>query len=74
MGRRLCRRPAADVCAVTYAIAPVAGFGRLIAVLGLSKCREDQLRLRLSYVAAFVLILLYAETQAIAGLLEGISA
>jgi hypothetical protein len=40
----------------------------------LLQCREDQLRLRLSYVAAFVLILLYAETQAITGLLEGISA
>jgi hypothetical protein len=61
-------------CAVTYAIAPVAGFGWLLAVLGLLQCREDQLRLRLSYVAAFVLILLYAETQAITGLLEGISA
>jgi hypothetical protein len=61
-------------CVVTYCVAPVAGFGWLLAVLGLSQCRQDQILLRSSYLAAFVLILLYAETPAVAGLLERMAA
>jgi hypothetical protein len=61
-------------CVVTYSVAPVAGFGWLLAVLGLSQCREDQILLRSSYLTAFVLILLYAETRAVAGLLERMAA
>jgi hypothetical protein len=59
---------------VTYGVAPVAGFGWLLAVLGLSQCRQDQILLRSSYVAGFVLILLYAETPAVSGLLERMAA
>jgi hypothetical protein len=61
-------------CVVTYGVAPVAGFGWLLAVLGLSQCRQDQILLRSSYVAGFVLILLYAETPAVSGLLERMAA
>jgi hypothetical protein len=61
-------------CVVTYGVAPVAGFGWLLAVMGLSQCREDQILLRSSYLAAFVLILLYAETATVAGLLERMAA
>ncbi len=48
-------------CITTYALAPVAGFGWLIAAMGLAQCRSNQRRLRAAYVAAFILILLYAE-------------
>ena len=48
-------------CATTYALAPVAGFGWLIATMGLAQCRPDQQLLRGAYIAAFVLILLYSE-------------
>jgi hypothetical protein len=51
-------------CAVTYAIAPVAGFGWLLVVLGLSQVRENQPLLRGAYLSAFILILVYAETSA----------
>jgi hypothetical protein len=64
-------------CAVTYAIAPVAGFGWLLAVLGLSQVRQDQTLLRGAYLSAFVLILIYAETSAVPaflGTLERVAA
>ena len=48
-------------CATTYALAPVAGFGWLLATMGLAQCRTDQRALRGAYVALFVLILLYSE-------------
>jgi len=48
-------------CATTYALAPVAGFGWLIATMGLAQCRPDQRRLRAAYLVAFVLILLFSE-------------
>lgn len=48
-------------CATTYALAPVAGFGWLLATMGLAQCRPDQRTLRGAYVAVFVLILLYTE-------------
>jgi len=48
-------------CATTYALAPVAGFGWLLAAMGLAQCRAHQRALQGAYVAVFVLILLYAE-------------
>lgn len=48
-------------CATTYALAPVAGFGWLIATMGLAQCRANQRMLRGAYIAAFLLILLYSE-------------
>ena len=48
-------------CATTYALAPVAGFGWLIATMGLAQCRPNQQLLRGAYMAAFVMILLYSE-------------
>ena len=48
-------------CVTTYALAPVAGFGWLIATMGLAQGRPEQRLLRRFYVAAFLLILLYSE-------------
>ena len=48
-------------CATTYALAPVAGFGWLLASMGLAQCTPRQRTLRGAYVAVFVLILLYSE-------------
>jgi hypothetical protein len=42
-------------CATTYALAPVAGFGWLIATMGLAQCRPNQRPLRGAYVVVFVL-------------------
>jgi hypothetical protein len=48
-------------CAATYAFAPVAGFGCLLIVLGLATTRPEEVRLRALYLAAFLLVLTYAE-------------
>jgi hypothetical protein len=48
-------------CITTYALAPVAGFGWLIATMGLAQCRPNQQSLHHAYVAVFILILLYSE-------------
>ncbi len=48
-------------CATTYALAPVAGFGWLIATMGLAQCRPHQRLPRAAYIAVFLLILLYSE-------------
>lgn len=48
-------------CVTTYAFAPVAGFGWLIATMGLAQCRPHQQTLRGAYLAVFILILLYSE-------------
>ena len=48
-------------CATTYALAPVAGFGWLIATMGLAQCRPNQRTLRVAYITVFLLILLYSE-------------
>jgi hypothetical protein len=48
-------------CAVTYAIAPVAGFGWLLLVMGLAACPANQPALRTTYVASYLLVLLYSE-------------
>ena len=62
-GRILAARHAALLvfCATTYALAPVAGFGWLIAVMGLAQCQTNQRRVRGAYVAVFLLILLFTE-------------
>jgi hypothetical protein len=48
-------------CFTTYALAPVAGFGWLLATMGLAQCRPGQSALRGAYIAVFVLILMYSE-------------
>jgi hypothetical protein len=48
-------------CGVTYAIAPVAGFGWLLLTMGVALCRPDQRVLRATYVATWFLVLFYAE-------------
>jgi hypothetical protein len=48
-------------CLVTYAFAPVAGFGWLLLVLGLAQCLPEQRRLRFAYILSFFLILLFSE-------------
>jgi hypothetical protein len=47
---------------LTYAAAPVAGFGWLLVAMGLAQCAQGQYAIRLAYVAAFVLVMIYAET------------
>jgi len=48
-------------CVSTYALAPVAGFGWLLATMGLARCRPHQRALRGAYVAVFILIVMYSE-------------
>jgi hypothetical protein len=48
-------------CGVTYAVAPVAGFGWLLLTMGVTLCREDQRRLRAAYVVTWFLVLFYSE-------------
>ena len=48
-------------CATTYALAPVAGFGWLLATMGLAQCAPHQRTLEAAYVSVYVLIMLYAD-------------
>src|SRR5262245_20067683 len=48
-------------CGITYAIAPVAGFGWLLLTMGVALCRPDQRALRATYVATWFLVLFYSE-------------
>ena len=48
-------------CLATYAVAPVAGFGWLLLVMGLANSAVEQRALRAAYVATFCIVLLYAE-------------
>jgi hypothetical protein len=48
-------------CLTAYALAPVAGFGWLIATMGLAQCRPDQRVLRTAYTVVFFIVLLYSE-------------
>lgn len=48
-------------CGLTYALAPVAGFGWVLLVLGLGQCPADRRGTRGMYLATFVIVLLYAE-------------
>jgi hypothetical protein len=47
-------------CVLTYALAPVAGFGWLLLALGLAQCDPQERGLRTAYVATFFLVLVYA--------------
>ena len=71
-GQLLAARHAAVLlfCVTTYALAPVAGFGWLIAVMGLAQCQPDQRRLHRAYVAVFLLILLFSEVRWVAVLAD----
>ena len=55
---------------LTYAAAPVAGFGWLLAAMGLAQCERRQHALRLMYAGAFILITIYAETPLVSALLR----
>jgi hypothetical protein len=55
-------------CVVTYAFAPVAGFGWLLLVMGAAQTAADQTWLRRAYVTGFLLVLVYSEVP-LAGLL-----
>jgi hypothetical protein len=48
-------------CLVTYAFAPVAGFGWLLVVMGAAQARAEQKWLRRVYVAVFLVVLFYTE-------------
>ena len=57
---------------LTYAVAPVAGFGWLLTAMGLAQCQPEQRAVRIAYVAVFVLVTVYAETPLISVLLRTI--
>jgi len=48
-------------CAITYAVAPVEGFGWLLVSMGVAQCGPEQSGTRLGYLIAFLAILLFAE-------------
>ncbi len=48
-------------CVTVYAVATVAGFGWLLVAMGVAQCAPDEAKARMSYVVAFVLILVYRE-------------
>jgi hypothetical protein len=50
---------------VTYAIAPVAGFGWLLVSMGLAHTKTTETRARLAYFAAFLIVMLYAEARVV---------
>ena len=62
-GRFVVLRHAAllSFCAITYAFAPVAGFGWLLLVMGLAQVEPGQTWLTRAYVAAFLVVLFYDE-------------
>jgi hypothetical protein len=80
----LSRRPAAlhaarhglliVFAAVTYAVAPVAGFGWLLAAMGLAQCQATQHGVRAAYLITFALVLIYSETPLIRIVLDAIRA
>jgi hypothetical protein len=59
--------------ALTYAAAPVAGFGWLLAAMGLAQCTSAQHALRLAYLGVFGLVLVYAETPLVHVVLAGLA-
>lgn len=48
-------------CGLTYAIAPVAGFGWLLLVMGSALCAPTERRLRAAYAGMFFVVLLLTE-------------
>jgi hypothetical protein len=57
-------------CVVSYAFAPVAGFGWLLLVMGAAQCGEAERRLQWAYLAIFLVVLFYSEVPWAALLLE----
>ena len=57
-------------CAVTYAFAPVAGFGWLLLAMGLAQCQDEWTVVRVIYLGMFLLVLFYSEVPW-AGLMTG---
>ena len=57
-------------CLTTYAFAPVAGFGWLLVVLGLSNCGPRDRWPKVVYVLTYAMVLLYAEVPWAALVLE----
>jgi hypothetical protein len=55
-------------CVVTYAVAPVGGFGWLLAAMGMAQTTDA--RVRVAYVVVCGLILVYAETPVVTWLLS----
>jgi hypothetical protein len=60
-------------CATTYAVAPVAGFGWLLAAMGLAQCADSQRGLRFAYVALFGIVLVYSETPLVVSVIRLLS-
>ena len=50
-------------CAVTYAFAPVAGFGWLLLVMGLAQLAPQQVWLGRTYITLFFVVLFYGEVN-----------
>jgi hypothetical protein len=48
-------------CVITYAFAPVAGFGWLLLVMGAAQAEPRQRWLQRLYVIAFLVVLFYSE-------------
>jgi hypothetical protein len=48
-------------CGITYAFAPVAGFGWLLLVMGLAQLAPTQVWLGRGYIAMFLAVLFYGE-------------
>jgi len=48
-------------CATTFAVAPVAGFGWLLLLMGIAQCEPERTTVRALYLAIFFLILFYQE-------------
>jgi hypothetical protein len=48
-------------CLLTYAFAPVAGFGWLLLVMGAAQTSPEEVWMRRLYLVAFVSVLFYAE-------------
>ena len=48
-------------CGITYAFAPVAGFGWLLLVMGLAQVESRQIWFGRAYIAAFVVVIFYDE-------------
>ena len=50
-------------CVLTYAVAPVAGFGWLLLAMGVALCGDRDVWLRRGYVAIWLLVLAYTEVN-----------
>jgi hypothetical protein len=50
-------------CGLTYAVAPVAGFGWLLVAMGVAQCGPQDTWTRRTYVGIWLLVLLYSEVN-----------